>query len=210
MHLKPPEPSGQCRRSCPWLLIICTIAWLTFDSRTELANDLRGACNLARVDNMPMLHSRQARSAAAQPFRAQCFRVAHPQRRQTPRQRQMSCKAIEIDWSDPDTWLAVLSLVGGMFFGAAVPAFFDSRAAKDEESLEEIRRMNREQYAETGQYMSRVRCPPPCDCCCQPQPLVMQSCFARAPIMSSPHTLVGRCKICRACHKVVCCSRLCT
>ena len=70
----------------------------------------------------------------------------------------MSCRAIEIDWSDPDTWLAVLSLVGGMFVGVAAPAFYDARAAKDEQALEDIRKMNRDQYAETGQYMSKV-CP---------------------------------------------------
>lgn len=42
---------------------------------------------------------------------------------------------------------------------AGAPAFYINRTEKDQERLEELRALNRETFAQTGEYMSEVRLP---------------------------------------------------
>lgn len=59
-------------------------------------------------------------SVAQVPRRQQAFSAA-PIRRQ---QRLQPCRALEIDWSDPDTQIAALGAVVGLVLGIGVPAFY--------------------------------------------------------------------------------------
>ena len=65
-------------------------------------------------------------------------------------------RAIELDFSDPDTQLSVAGLVLGMIFGLGAPAWYINRTERDEERLEELRAMNRANFQETGEYMTDV------------------------------------------------------
>jgi hypothetical protein len=66
-------------------------------------------------------------------------------------------RAIELDFSDPDTQLSVAGCVLGLVLGLGAPAFYISRTERDEERLEELRALNRATFQETGEYMSEVR-----------------------------------------------------
>jgi len=65
----------------------------------------------------------------------------------------MRVRAIELDFSDPDTQLSVAGLVLGLVFGLGAPAWYINRTERDEERLEELRAMNRATYEQTGEYM---------------------------------------------------------
>lgn len=65
-------------------------------------------------------------------------------------------RAIELDFSDPDTQVSMAGLVLGLLFGIGAPAFYISRTERDEERLEELRAMNRTTFQETGEYMTEV------------------------------------------------------
>lgn len=45
----------------------------------------------------------------------------------------------------------------GVGLGIGVPVFYTTRIDKDEEDLEELRKLNRENFKETGEYLSDVR-----------------------------------------------------
>lgn len=74
----------------------------------------------------------------------------------TPSLRRTSHKvrAIELDFSDPDTQLSMAGLVLGLVFGLGAPAWYINRTERDEERLEELRAINRATFKETGEYMS--------------------------------------------------------
>jgi hypothetical protein len=65
-------------------------------------------------------------------------------------------RAIELDFSDPDTQLSVAGVVLGLVFGLGAPIWYASRADRDEELLEEVRALNRANYEATGEYLSEV------------------------------------------------------
>ena len=77
-------------------------------------------------------------------------------RRKSSRQRSTACRALEIDWSDPETYFFLLASLAGIGAGIGIPAFFSSRIEKDEQNLEELRRLNRETFKETGKYLTEV------------------------------------------------------
>ncbi|KAL6752490.1 hypothetical protein V8C86DRAFT_1793683 [Haematococcus lacustris] len=67
--------------------------------------------------------------------------------------RRTVCKAIELDWSDPDTLLGAAGLVLGVAMGLGAPIWYINRTERDEKRLEELRAMNRANYEATGEYM---------------------------------------------------------
>ncbi|KAF6250674.1 hypothetical protein COO60DRAFT_1569100 [Scenedesmus sp. NREL 46B-D3] len=75
---------------------------------------------------------------------------------QPPSLRRTSHKvrAIQLDFSDPDTQVSMAGLVIGIFLGVGAPAWYINRTERDEERLEELRAMNRATYKETGEYMT--------------------------------------------------------
>eukprot|EP00471_Norrisiella_sphaerica_P011415 CAMPEP_0184497926 /NCGR_PEP_ID=MMETSP0113_2-20130426/37740_1 /TAXON_ID=91329 /ORGANISM="Norrisiella sphaerica, Strain BC52" /LENGTH=79 /DNA_ID=CAMNT_0026885241 /DNA_START=290 /DNA_END=529 /DNA_ORIENTATION=- len=56
--------------------------------------------------------------------------------------------------TDPDTQLAVFGAALGILGGIGFPLFYKLRDDADQERLKEIREMNRQQFEETGQYMT--------------------------------------------------------
>ena len=63
---------------------------------------------------------------------------------------------LQVAWAAcRDTQIAALGAVVGLVLGVGVPAFYISRAERDEERLEEIRALNRATKEATGQYMTR-------------------------------------------------------
>lgn len=70
--------------------------------------------------------------------------------------QQHRCRAIEFDFSDPDTQVSVAGIVLGLVFGLGAPAWYINRLDRDEERLEEIRALNRATFKETGEYLSEV------------------------------------------------------
>jgi hypothetical protein len=74
-------------------------------------------------------------------------------------QRSLRVRAIELDFSDPDTQLSVAGVVLGLVLGLGAPAWYVNRTERDEERLEELRAMNRATYEQTGEYMKDVSRP---------------------------------------------------
>lgn len=73
--------------------------------------------------------------------------------------RQQVCRpvrAIELDFSDPDTLVSIAGIVLGIVGGLGAPIWYINRIDKDEERLEELRALNRATFSETGEYMSEV------------------------------------------------------
>jgi hypothetical protein len=75
---------------------------------------------------------------------------------QQQRRGQCVVRALELDFSDPDTQLGVAGVVLGLVFGLGAPAWYINRTERDEERLEELRALNRSQFQETGEYMTDV------------------------------------------------------
>jgi len=63
-------------------------------------------------------------------------------------------RAIELDFSDPDTQLAIAGVLLGLVAGIGAPLWYINRTERDEERLEELRAMNRANYSQTGEYMT--------------------------------------------------------
>lgn len=93
----------------------------------------------------PACHVRSARRAFIRPV------SLSPARNSTP------CRAIELDWSDSDTWVGLAAVVLGLGIGIGAPIFYTSRIDEDEKNLEDLRKLNRETYKQTGEYLSDVR-----------------------------------------------------
>ncbi|KAL6768385.1 hypothetical protein ACKKBF_B38960 [Auxenochlorella protothecoides x Auxenochlorella symbiontica] len=72
-----------------------------------------------------------------------------------PRPIMPPCRAINIDFSDPDTLVAVGGALLGVALGVGVPAFYISRDRRDEQRLEELRELNRNTKMQTGEYMTK-------------------------------------------------------
>jgi hypothetical protein len=67
-------------------------------------------------------------------------------------------RAIELDFSDPDTQLSIAGVVLGLLVGLGTPIWYINRIEKDDERLEELRALNRANFSETGEYLSEVSC----------------------------------------------------
>lgn len=99
----------------------------------------------------------------AQPASARSHGPARPlrlqhRRRAPARQHIVSPpRAIDIDFSDSDTWVGIAAVVLGLGLGIGAPIFYTQRIDEDEKSLEELRKRNRENFKETGEYLSEVR-----------------------------------------------------
>lgn len=65
-------------------------------------------------------------------------------------------RAIELDFSDPDTLVSIAGVVLGLAMGIGAPVWYASRADRDEELLEEVRALNRANYEATGEYLTEV------------------------------------------------------
>lgn len=64
--------------------------------------------------------------------------------------------ALEIDFSDSDTWVGIAAAVLGVGLGIGAPVFYAMRDDIDEKRLEELRALNRKTFEETGEYLSEV------------------------------------------------------
>jgi hypothetical protein len=93
------------------------------------------------MQRAPLLTSSSARSLPA--------RTVRPSRRTL-----QPCRAIDLDFSDPDTQLGLAGCVLGLVFGIGAPVWYTNRTEVDNERLEELRALNRATYEETGEYMS--------------------------------------------------------
>jgi hypothetical protein len=91
--------------------------------------------------------------------RAQSSTPALPKCRQAPSrvQRRIAPRALDIDWSDSDTWIGITAAVLGLGLGIGAPIFYTSRIDEDEKNLEELRKLNRQNFKETGEYLTEVR-----------------------------------------------------
>lgn len=61
---------------------------------------------------------------------------------------------IELDWSDPDTLTGAFAAVLGVVVGIGAPLFYISRDNADDKRLADLRELNRQNYKETGKYLS--------------------------------------------------------
>jgi hypothetical protein len=67
------------------------------------------------------------------------------------------CQALAIDWSDPDTYWGIAAAVAGLGLGIGAPVFYSQRVEADQQTLEEVRKLNRDTFKETGKYLTDVR-----------------------------------------------------
>ena len=78
----------------------------------------------------------------------------------TPRrqvaERQQIRAGIELDWSDPDTITGAFGALLGIAVGIGAPLFYISRDNADDKRLSDLRELNRQNYKETGKYLSEV------------------------------------------------------
>ena len=70
--------------------------------------------------------------------------------------RQRVQAGIELDWSDPDTITGAVAAVLGIAVGIGAPLFYISRDNADDQRLADLRELNRQNYKETGRYLSEV------------------------------------------------------
>jgi hypothetical protein len=78
-------------------------------------------------------------------------------RRRTCRRLSVPKAALEIDFSDSDTWVGIAGAVLGVALGIGAPVFYAMRDDIDEKRLEELRELNRKTFKETGEYLTEVR-----------------------------------------------------
>lgn len=102
-------------------------------------------------------------------------------RAQTPVVKLQPCRALDVDWADPDTWIGIVVAVGGLGAGIGVLVFSEQRIDEDEKQLEDLRKLNRETFKETGQYLTKV-------CCAMQWFALLQFCvrFLRRQLISAP------------------------
>lgn len=74
--------------------------------------------------------------------------------RKHPTSRRQVQAGINLDFSDPDTITGVTAAVLGIAVGIGAPLFYISRDNKDEERLADLRELNRQNYKETGKYLT--------------------------------------------------------
>uniref|UniRef100_A0A6S8N2B1 Uncharacterized protein n=1 Tax=Dunaliella tertiolecta TaxID=3047 RepID=A0A6S8N2B1_DUNTE len=104
-----------------------------------------------------MISLTQRASSGSVAARSRCHRPAriHPLRAPHHTQRPVQpARAIELDFSDPDTQLAIAGVLLGLVAGIGAPLWYINRTERDEERLEELRAMNRANYSQTGEYMT--------------------------------------------------------
>lgn len=70
--------------------------------------------------------------------------------------QQRVAAGIELDWSDPDTLTGAFAAVLGIVVGLGAPIFYISRDKADDKRLDDLRELNRQNYKETGKYLSEV------------------------------------------------------
>lgn len=70
--------------------------------------------------------------------------------------RQRVAAGIELDWSDPDTLTGLFAAVLGVAVGIGAPLFYISRDNADDKKLGDLRELNRQNYKETGKYLTEV------------------------------------------------------
>jgi len=99
----------------------------------------------AVVPRRPACHVRSAHRAFVRPVPL------------SPVRNSTTCRAIEIDWSDADTWVGLSAVVLGLGLGIGAPIFYTSRIDEDEKNLEDLRKLNRETFKQTGEYLTEVR-----------------------------------------------------
>ena len=85
---------------------------------------------------------------------AKCSQRLIP-RRQTADRKQVRA-GIELDWTDPDTLTGAFAAVLGIAVGIGAPLFYISRDNADDKRLSDLRELNRQNYKETGKYLSEV------------------------------------------------------
>jgi hypothetical protein len=100
---------------------------------------------------------RQARAAPAAAARTSSNPLVARPVSAPKRGATLARRAIELDFSDPDTQLSIAGVVLGLVLGIGAPVWYASRADRDEELLEEVRALNRANYEATGEYLSEVR-----------------------------------------------------
>jgi len=101
--------------------------------------------NSAAAARRPACHVRPAHRAFVRPISFAASRSITP------------CRAIELDWSDSDTWVGLAAVVLGLGVGIGAPIFYSNRIDEDEKNLEELRKLNRETFKQTGEYLTEVR-----------------------------------------------------
>ncbi len=81
-----------------------------------------------------------------------------PTRRHIARQKRVQA-GIELDWTDPDTLTGAFAAVLGIAVGIGAPLFYISRDNADDKRLADLRELNRQNYKETGKYLTEVSAP---------------------------------------------------
>ena len=71
--------------------------------------------------------------------------------------KQRVASGIELDWSDPDTLTGAFAAGLGIAVGIGAPLFYISRDNADDKRLDDLRELNRQNYKETGKYLTEVR-----------------------------------------------------
>lgn len=97
----------------------------------------------------------------ARPFRGGQIPPVHCRRQPLLRRhiasRQRVQAGIELDWSDPDTLTGAFAAVLGIVVGIGAPLFYISRDNADDKRLADLRELNRQNYKETGKYLTEVK-----------------------------------------------------
>ena len=97
---------------------------------------------------------------AVRPFHGVQLPSARRSQRLVPRrqtaERQQTRAGIELDWTDPDTLTGAFAAVLGIAVGIGAPLFYISRDNADEKRLSDLRELNRQNYKETGKYLTEV------------------------------------------------------
>ncbi len=96
----------------------------------------------------------------ARPFSGRQVPLVNCGRQQISRRhiasRQRVQAGIELDWSDPDTLTGAFAAVLGIVVGIGAPLFYISRDNADDKRLADLRELNRQNYKETGKYLSEA------------------------------------------------------